>query len=80
MSGEAAIDGDGSGYGDGSGEVIGAVGEWQALRVWPGVVRIGCQVHTTAAWRELWNDLAEHHEVDIDEQEVARLLAAAEVA
>jgi len=71
-------DGYGSGYGDGCGYKIGTAGEHDvlALRPWP-VVRVGCEVRSAATWRREWRKIAERHKVDVTEEEVEALLAAA---
>ena len=70
-------DGYGDGYGYGDGELIGVVGSYEVRRVWLGVARIGCQVHTVAEWRDRWASLAAEYGVSIHRDEVERLLALA---
>jgi len=71
--------GDGyGGYGDGYGDKIGTVGghDVLALSPWP-VVRVGCEVRSAATWLAEWREIAERHGVNVTEEEVEALLAAA---
>jgi len=40
---------------------------------WP-YVRVGCEIHQIAWWREHWREVAGEHDVDIEESKVAALL------
>ena len=39
-----------------------------------GVLAVGCQVHTVSHWREHWRELADEHDVYIEEADVMVLL------
>jgi hypothetical protein len=65
----------GSGYGDGDGygEKIGTVGSYDVLCVFPGYVRVGCEVHSVASWKEVWRDVARKHREYVTQEEVDAL-------
>jgi len=68
----------GSGYGLGTGHgiSIGLVDNFipvVVLAPWS-YIRVGCEIHRLAWWREHWREVAAEHEVTIEESEVAALL------
>ena len=75
----------GSGFGDGFGSgsgygfaEIGTVGGHTVAANRYGAVRVGCQVHTIAAWREQWREIAAEEGVEVSRERVAVLLNKAE--
>ena len=74
--------GAGDGYGDGSGYggfvEVGTVGDHTVTANHYGAVRVGCQVHTIAAWREQWREIAAEEGVEVSLERVAALLNKAE--
>jgi hypothetical protein len=74
--GDGYGDGSGDGSGYGSGYVLGSVAGYEVRLIaeWS-LVRVGCEVHTIAHWRERWRQIAGRNKADVDEREVAALLA-----
>ena len=56
--------GDGYGYGDGYGRCPAFE---RAELVWPGYMRVACEIHSVEIWREHWRAIALHHGKDCEE-------------
>lgn len=69
----------GYGYGYGEGHAIGKVRGYTVSVVWPGWLKVGCRVHSIAAWRERWKDIAEMNGVKVSNSHARRLLSVAEL-
>ena len=77
-SGYGCGSGYGSGFGDGYGYGSGYIDEHSVLVVWPGYLRIGCQVHSLEHWREHWQEIAAAEDVSVSEDAAEEILSAAE--
>jgi len=71
-----------SGYGDGfgSGETLGiTVADYECAVIPPwAILKIGCEVHSLDHWREHWQSIADRNAVEVDEEEIMAIIAAAE--
>ncbi len=72
--------GSGDGYGDGSGygRAIADISGNPALLVWPGWVRVGCQLRSIPDWRENWEAVASQHGLSVTAEQVNEWLRIAE--
>jgi hypothetical protein len=65
--GDGFGDGDGSGYGNGNGIVIGRVGKYEVVHLAPWLyVRVRCELHSIAYWRDNWREIASDNDVVVD--------------
>jgi len=71
--------GNGNGYGYGDGDEIGSIGEYKACSLLPWhYLRIGCEVHSCAHWREHWREIARKHNAAVSEAEILALIEEVE--
>jgi hypothetical protein len=67
--------GNGNGYGYGDGEVVAIVAGDEVKSHGMGVYSVGCQVHHMDHWRGQWREIAEEHDIEIDEAEAIAVLS-----
>jgi len=72
--------GDGYGSGDGSGSIFfeltgERVGNFSVAycEIW-GLIKVGCEIHTTEYWRKNWRDIADKNKIKITRSEVIQII------
>ena len=73
-------DGYGDGYGcssgDGYGEVVGRVGRYDVYLLTPwAYVRVGCETHGIAYWRDHWEEIAASEKIKVTTDDVQKIFA-----